>query len=141
MANKYAIEAEIIPLSELEPDNKKLGFLLNTAAEISLNTLSSQFFDVKKTKEKALKYLKKHRTRNDDPVSRLYERLDEIFLVFTTMIDTIDLEKSESQFQPAYDAYKDKGNGLPGKFMREFDMLIAKDVSVVLLLFSSTVCD
>ena len=123
----------------MEPDNKKLGFLLNAAAEISLNTLSSQFFDVKNTKDKALEYLQ---TRNNDPaVSRLYYRLEEIFLVFTTMIGTIDLEKSESQFKPAYDAYRDKGNGLPGKFMREFDMLIAKDVSVVFLLFSSTVCD
>lgn len=133
MSSNYAIEAEIRPLSELEPQNEKLRFLLNSAAEISLNTLSSQYFDVITAKDKALKYLKEHGSVHDVP--RFHTDVSNVKKAFDTMISSIDLEKSELQFQPAYDEYRDKGkgNGLPGKFMRELSRLIAKDVSTLFL--------
>ena len=133
MSSSYAIEAEIRPLTELEPQNEKLRFLLNSAAVISLNTLSSQYFDVITAKDKAKKYLTEHGDVHD--VSRFYNDVFNVKKVFDKMIRSIDLEKSELQFQPAYGEYADKGKGnkLPGKFMREFNMLIAKDVSTLFL--------
>ena len=113
-------------LSELEPKNEKLKFLLNTATEMSLNALSSQYFDVFTTWKETTNFLQKN--PNNNAVNNLYSRIDKVYRAFNSMIQKIDLEKDVSQFREAYIAYKGAGSGLLGKFKREFQKLIANKV-------------
>ena len=101
--------------------------------ETKLAEIESFYYDLRSSADAIKKFLKRNpflTKKNETNIGVFYSKIFSITETFNAVIASIDLNfydktsETKNQFNKAYDAYRDGGTLLPGKFFRMYNVMV-----------------